>query len=178
MKDSIIDFFILVCKKLEQLKLPYMLTGSAALNFYSVIRTTQDLDIVIELEEENITQFLSSFPNHYYHEPSIIDEIKRNGMFNLIDFNTGYKIDFILRKNTSYSKIAFGRRLINDEFGEPVSVISIEDLIIAKLQWIQELYSDRQVDDINKLLRNVEVNREYLKFWVNELNLNTYNVQL
>lgn len=178
MNNSIIEFFILVCKKLENLQLPYMLTGSAALNFYSVIRTTQDLDIVIELQEENVDKFLSSFPNHYFHAPSILTEIERNGMFNLIDFTTGYKIDFILRKNTHYSEIAFERRIVSDEFGEPVFVISIEDLIIAKLQWIQQLYSDRQATDINQLLRNVETDREYLQFWIKELKLNTFDLEL
>lgn len=54
MNDSIITFFLTVCQKLDDLALPYMLTGSAAMNYYSVIRTTQDLDIVLELREDEL----------------------------------------------------------------------------------------------------------------------------
>ena len=178
MKDSIIDFFLLVCQKLETLQVPYMLTGSAAMNFYSVIRTTQDLDIVLELQEYQVEAFLSVFPNHYFHEPSILSEIKRLGMFNLIDFNTGYKIDFILRKNTPYSAKAFARRWLSDDFGHSVWVISAEDLILAKLQWIQQLYSDRQASDIQQMLQSNQIDRVYLKYWVTELKLNTYAIIL
>ena len=49
MNESIIDFFLLVCQKLDQLTISYMLTGSAAMNYYAVSRTTQDLDIVLEI---------------------------------------------------------------------------------------------------------------------------------
>lgn len=178
MNDSIITFFLTVCQKLDDLALPYMLTGSAAMNYYSVIRTTQDLDIVLELKEDELEAFLGAFPNHYYHETSIITEIKRKGMFNLIDFNTGYKIDFILRKNTEYAKVAFSRRWKSNDFGFPIWVISLEDLLLAKLLWIQELYSDRQANDIQQLLNGETIDKNYLYFWIKELNINTYKLKL
>jgi hypothetical protein len=178
MNDSIIDFFLLVCQKLETLKLPYMLTGSAAMNYYSVIRTTQDLDIVIEIQQNEVESFLAIFPNHYYHEPSIISEIRRQGMFNLIDFKTGYKIDFILRKNDEYSETAFSRRWLSNDFGHPIYVISLEDLILAKLLWIQQLYSDRQATDIKQLLQSDEVDRKYLKLWIEKLNIKIYEIAI
>jgi hypothetical protein len=178
MNESIIQFFLSVCQKLDDLKLPYMLTGSAAMNYYSVIRTTQDLDIVLELREEELEDFLRAFPNHYFHEPSIVTEIKLKGMFNLIDFNTGYKIDFILRKNSEYAKTAFTRRWLSEDFGAPVWVISLEDLLLAKLLWIQQIYSDRQANDIQQLITADTIDREYLQFWINELNINTYTIKL
>ena len=178
MNDSIIGFFLIVCQKLDNLKLPYMLTGSAAMNYYSVVRTTQDLDIVLELHESEVQSFIASFPNHYYHEPSIISEIKRQGMFNLIDFDSGYKIDFILRKNTDYSHVAFSRRWSSDDFGHPIWVISLEDLILAKLLWIQQLYSDRQATDIKQLLLSADVDKVYLQHWIEKLNLKTYELNI
>lgn len=155
-----------------------MLTGSAAMNYYSVIRTTQDLDLVLELQETEVSEFLKAFPNHYYHEPSIITEIKRGGMFNLIDFQTGYKIDFILRKNTEYSKLAFSRRWLSNDFGYPIWVISLEDLLIAKFLWIQQLYSDRQAADIKQLLNATQIDNSYLHFWIKELNITTYDIEI
>jgi len=57
-----------------------------------------------------------------------------------------------------------------------VYVISLEDLILAKLQWIQTLYSDRQAQDIQNLLRNPDLDKGYLTHWIQELNLNTYEL--
>lgn len=82
----IFDFLQNITQKLNALAIPYMLTGSAAMDFYSVGRITKDLDIVIELKVADVDRFLAVFNNHYYHEPSIIEEIKRRGMFNIIDF--------------------------------------------------------------------------------------------
>ena len=57
-------------------------------------------------------------------------------------------------------------------------VISIEDLIIAKIRWIQDLVSERQLEDIQNLLLNPMVDRNYLKYWIKELDLNTYQIKL
>lgn len=178
MEQNIIDFFLEVCKKLDTLQIPYMLTGSAAMNYYAVFRTTQDLDIVLQMREDQVETFLSAFPNHYFHQPSMLTEIRQRGMFNLIDFKSGYKIDFILHKNTPYARTAFARRQVNDNFGFPVSVISLEDLILAKLQWIQTLYSERQATDIEMLLREKTIDKTYLNHWITTLDLNLYQLKL
>jgi len=41
-----------VCRRLETSKIPYMITGSTASNFYAVPRMTRDIDIVIEIKGE------------------------------------------------------------------------------------------------------------------------------
>jgi hypothetical protein len=41
--------------------------------------------------------------------------------------------------------------------------VTIEDLIISKLEWIQVLQSEKQVGDIKALLENPELDMAYLK---------------
>lgn len=172
----IIDLLKSVCTKLEQLQIPYMVSGSVAMSFYTLGRNTQDIDIVLELEESNLEQFLATFDHHYYHQPSIVVEIKRKGMFNIIDFETGLKVDFILRKPNEYAKVAFSRRQIRSSFGFPVSVVSIEDLILAKLLWIQQIVSDRQKNDIRTLLLNPSIDKEYVEQWASNMNIKTFDL--
>lgn len=168
-----------VCQQLNQLGLPYMLTGSAALEFHTVGRTTRDLDVVIELREDQIELFLAAFTNHYYHQPSVLAEIRRGGMFNLIDFETGFKIDFILRQDSDYGRTAFSRRIYDaTALAIPIWVITLEDLILAKLIWIQDIYSDRQIVDIQQLLRNSATDYAYLHQWISILHLNTFDLPL
>ena len=44
-----LEILKLVCNRLEDAQIPYMLTGSFAGNFYAVPRMTRDIDIVLEL---------------------------------------------------------------------------------------------------------------------------------
>jgi hypothetical protein len=106
------DLLIRITEALESKNIPYMLSGSIAMNSYTVPRMTLYIDIVIELREENLPAFLSLFDDRYYiNRDTVKNEVKRLGMFNIIDHDTGYKIDFIVRKNSIYRKHEFERRI-------------------------------------------------------------------
>lgn len=97
-------------------------------------------------------------------------------MFNVIDFMTGFKIDFIVRKNSEFNIHEFKRRKKHEIFGYETWIVSIEDLIISKLNWIQEIQSDTQINDIRNLLLNPITDKDYVVDWCQKLNLNTYNL--
>jgi len=153
-----------------------MISGSIALNIYSIPRMTRDIDIVIELSEKRIDEFADLFPNSYLDKDVILEEIKRNGMFNIIDHATGFKIDFIIRKETEYFINAFQRRQRIKEFNTDLWVIDLNDLIIAKLIWIQQYQSERQMLDIKNLLLNPETDMIYIVNWCDTLKLQTFNL--
>lgn len=159
---------------LENKNIEYMLSGSIALNNYSIPRMTMDIDLVIELNENNVNDFLEIFTQGYYlNKDTVKTEIKRNGMFNAIDFETGFKIDFILRKNTDFRRLEFSRKKRAKIADFEVWIVSLEDLIISKIEWIQILQSDKQITDIQNLLKNPKIDIDYVKNWCNKLNLKT-----
>lgn len=97
-------------------------------------------------------------------------------MFNVIDHSTGFKLDFIIRKETEYHNFAFNRKIRVKEFDTELWVIELNDLIIAKINWIQQYQSEKQIFDIENLLLNPEKNIYYIKYWCEKLNLQTYNL--
>jgi hypothetical protein len=166
-----------VCNKLEEINIPYMLSGSLAMNVYTVPRMTRDIDIVIKLELKDIDTFSDLFDEGFYiYKEGIRTEIQREGMFNVIDYESGEKIDFIIRKSTKFHINEFERRRPTEAFGFKTWVVSIEDLIIAKLKWIQDLESETQKRDISNLLNSSNVDRAYVEKWCKKLNLKTYNL--
>lgn len=165
-----------VCNKLDEHGINYMVSGSIALNIYAIPRLTRDVDIVIELTENKIDEFTSLFPNAYYDKNTIKEELRRKGMFNVIDHSTGFKIDFIIRKETEYHNNEFKRRKKVYEFDTELWVVDINDLIIAKIIWIQEFQSDRQIFDIENLLLNPLKDLDYIRYWCKRLNLKTYDL--
>ncbi len=63
-----------------------MLSGSVALNAYSIPRYTRDIDIVIELQSGNFPFFADVFTTRdcYFHRETAEEEVRRQGMFNVI----------------------------------------------------------------------------------------------
>jgi len=53
----ILDLLKRVCKSLDENKFPYMISGSIAMNLYSIPRMTMDIDIVVKLSFKRIDEF-------------------------------------------------------------------------------------------------------------------------
>ncbi len=172
----ILELLKRVCTSLDKRDISYMITGSIAMNIYAIPRMTRDIDFVVDLSLSRIDEFIDLFPDSYFNKDAIKDEVMRQGIFNIIDHSTGFKLDFILRKNTEYSKLAFTRRKRIAELDTELWVISLEDLIIAKIIWIQHYQSDKQIQDIENLLLNPDKDMNYILKWCNEMNLKTYNL--
>ncbi len=161
-----------VSKKLIEYKIPFMLTGSIAMNFYVEPRMTRDIDIVVYLQKENISAIVKMFEQDYYiDEDSVRMAIESNRMFNIVHNETVTKVDFIIRKKTEYRLVEFERRQLVNFVNIPTYIVSKEDLIISKLDWMKNSKSDMQKKDISLLLSS-DYDKDYVKKWSIELALN------
>jgi predicted nucleotidyltransferase len=164
-----IKVFREVINRLNCNNVPYMVSGSVAMNYYTVPRMTRDIDIVIEIND--IESFYNTFKNEYYIDKITVgNAVRDRSMFNIIHLKEAIKIDFIIKKDTEYRKIEFERRKQVDIDGSKVSIVSIEDLIISKLLWSRQSRSDFQINDIKNLLKE-KIDLKYLEEWVGKLGI-------
>jgi len=160
---------------LERAQILYMLTGSVASSAHGVPRATRDLDIVIAPTNAQLTALIEQLPSsdYYADENQAQQALANRGQFNVIDFATGWKIDFIIAEGSDYGHTAINRRRLIDIAGTNVYVASAEDVLIAKLQWVKMGASDRQLQDSAGILciqgSNLDV--AYVERWVRELRL-------
>lgn len=173
-----LDFLKRMCGILETAQIPYMLSGSLALNVYTVPRMTRDIDMIVALQESNLDLFLSFFPSKSYYVSPIaaLEAVRAPGMFNIIDYESGYKLDVIVLKPDLYRQTEFQRRVRTGVLGFLAYIVQPEDLILSKLLWIQQLDSERQRTDIQHLLALPEIDSDYLNHWISELNLKTHGL--
>jgi len=163
-----------IAPALERAAIPYMVVGSVAYNAYGEPRATFDIDIVIEPSRDSLLAFLTALPARYYVDHDVaLDALARRSMFNVIDADTGWKVDFIVRKDRAFSIEEFARRqreLVDDV---AVFVATAEDTIIAKLEWAKLGNSARQLDDVRRLVgvRGDTLDRAYIAHWVGALGL-------
>ncbi|NGX27342.1 MAG: hypothetical protein K940chlam6_01276 [Chlamydiae bacterium] len=167
-----IDVLKLVCHRLEQADIPYMLTGSLAANFYVVPRMTRDIDIIIEIQKFDVDRLFQIFQEDFYiDKDSIYEAIEYQGMFNIIHNNSVLKIDFIIRKDISYRDTEFKRRHRVQFENSPIWIVAPEDLILSKLFWAKDSLSDMQLKDVKNLLSLKNLDKAYIDKWVQKLNL-------
>ena len=164
-------------ENLEQRKIEYLLSGSYALNLYTPPRTTRDIDIVVDINLQNFDSFLEIFSKGFYlNKEAILEDVKRRTLFNIIHLKEGFKFDFIPKKRNEISIEQFRRQKYLKINGFHAWAITAEDLIISKLQWIQESKSAFQMKDIEELLAREDLDKKYIKEWILKLKLNTFNL--
>ena len=89
---TLVDFF-------DKNKIEYMLSGSVAMSTYTLPRFTRDLDFIVHLNPNDALLMANHFKEGYYCDlDSIIDAIKTEGFFNIIDHKSNYKADFVILK--------------------------------------------------------------------------------
>ena len=104
--------------------------------------------------------------------------MRRESMFNVIDAKSGFKVDFIVLKSSEYHQTAFSWRRVTEFMEMPVYTISPEDLVLAKIIWIQDYQSSQQITDIKNLLAIPVFQRAYIYHWIKELKLATFDLPL
>jgi hypothetical protein len=104
--------------------------------------------------------------------PDAVDEAwRRRGIFNVIDYASGWKTDLILRKDRPFSRSEFERRVRTRILGVDVFVTTAEDTILAKLEWARLGESERQLRDVIGVieLRGDTLDVAYIERWAREL---------
>lgn len=164
-------------RALDSSDIPYMLTGSFASNVYGMGRGTQDVDFVIAATADQLRKLSSLLPPAEYNFDlqAALDALRHNSMFNVFDEVRGWKIDFILQKPSSFHREVFRRRTQADIEDISLSIITAEDLIVAKLEWAKAGGSARQIEDVAGILkvRRESLDRAYIEKWVKELGLDS-----
>jgi hypothetical protein len=164
----------LVLDKLEGCGIAYMLTGSFASNMHGVPRTTYDADIVIEVEPDSLDEFVRSLGDQFYVSREAAREaVSSRSMFNAIHLETGFKVDFIIRKTRPFSKEEFSRREKGVFLEESRWFATPEDVILAKLEWSKLGESERQfLDAVNiAKVQGEKLDRFYLEKWAKKLGI-------
>jgi hypothetical protein len=172
---SLASFLKAIVRTLDEAEIPFMLTGSLAAAFYGTPRATQDIDVVIESPLEKLDRLIAALENAdlYVDRAAAHEAYRTGGQFNAIDPTSGWKVDLIVRKNREFSKTEFARRQREELLGVEVALTTLEDLIIAKLEWSELGDSELQRRDIRALLdlAGDSIDREYMARWIAELEL-------
>ncbi|HEY0142467.1 MAG TPA: DUF6036 family nucleotidyltransferase [Thermoanaerobaculia bacterium] len=169
------DLFERLRTALDAAEVPYMVVGSFASSVHGLPRATRDVDIVIAPTREQLLRLIGQLPDtsYYADREQALDALKYRSQFNIVDFVSGWKVDFIIPRLTEFTESQFDRRRVIEISGVPVYVASPEDVVIAKLAWSKEGGSGRQLEDVASIItaQADHLDRRYIERWVRELKL-------
>lgn len=169
------DVFEKLRDALDALNIPYFVTGSFASSAHGVPRSTNDIDIVIAPTRQQMEQLLDAFPESEFaaFKEDALDAFDRNSLFNIVEYASMWKIDFIMRQPTAFDAARFARRGIVEIAGVLLYAASAEDTLITKLWWAKLGESERQINDAAGIIR-VQAGKldiGYVEHWVAALAL-------
>jgi hypothetical protein len=174
---SPLDVLSLVVSRLDKIGIEYMVGGSFASSAHGVPRSTQDADVVADLKQEQIGEFVELFRHDFYVDAGQVKEaVWRKRSFNIIHLQAYFKIDIFVLGNRGFDREQFSRREL-----QPVSsgteghvyIASAEDCVLSKLDWYRMGggVSDTQWRDVIGVLKSQvgELDFGYLSKWASEL---------
>lgn len=159
---------------LESMDLRYAIVGSYATLAYGESRFTHDVDIVVELPRDRITEFCGRFPapEWYVSESAANEAVQRRRQFNVIHTTSGNKLDFMIPKRDEWGRSQLDRRQAVGILPERIVFAAHpEDVILGKLQYFHEGGSDKHLRDICGILQTSGemIDRDNVRRWAEKL---------
>ena len=173
-----ISLALVVADILDSLEIPYLVGGSVASTLLGEPRSTQDIDMVIDLSPDKVTSLINLLqPRFYVSEAAVLEAIQYKRSFNIIDNESLGKVDFFILKNDPFPRTEFRRRQAKVVRQNPDRVLFLptaEDIILQKLIWHNLGFgSQKQWRDILGVikLQGETLDFNYLRQWGTNLGL-------
>jgi hypothetical protein len=177
-------FVKLVIDALEAAGVDYMIGGAVASWAWGEPRATQDLDLVVDIPSERVTQLSEELIKRDMQVPpdiilNTVLEERADLPINAIHGHSGYKADiYPYREGDELRRSALSRRKLVDlgpELGE-VYLHSPEDLIIYKLWYYSLSRQTKHLRDIISILMTLgdELDFSYIEHWAEQKGVNAY----
>lgn len=141
------------------------------------MRSTLDVDIVADVRPEHIRPLIVALASDFYTDEEMMrSAIEHHRSFNLIHYETAFKVDIFVRKTRLFDEMQLERlrrAVIATEPEQSVYVMSPEDTVLSKLEWYRmgDEISDRQWRDVLGVMKVCaeELDLAYLRRWAGEL---------
>jgi hypothetical protein len=163
-----------VAEVLDRLAIPYVIGGSVASSVLAEPRSTLDLDIMIDANEDAVRRLTKAItPDFHVDEEDAVDSFRQQRSFNAIHFGSAMKVDFFPAEALGREQIARRRAVHAGPGSAPLYFYSPEDLIIRKLLWFRagDETSSRQWRDVVSLMRIATIDSEVLLQRAREQNI-------
>lgn len=173
-----VDVALRVADALERAGVAYFVGGSFASSMQGEPRSTNDIDLVVDLAEERVGAVAAALgPDFEVDADALRRAARERGSWNVFHLATPFtKIDLFVLRHEPFDASEFGRRTpVEVRPGRRLYVKTPEDTILRKLLWYRQggAVSERQWRDVVEVLRlsGPVLDPAYLDRWAASLGL-------
>ena len=162
---------------LDQLGIAYLVGGSVASLVHGEVRTTQDVDLVVDLAPERLGPLAAALQAQFLADAELLRICLRQRIAsNVVHRGTGLKLDLFPLRDRPFSREELARAVrVQIAPGCSVRIATAEDCVLTKLEWFRKggEVSERQWRDVQGVLRLQagRLDRGYLRRWAGELGI-------
>lgn len=170
---------VFMTELLDRIGIQYVIGGSFASSVHGEPRSTNDVDIVTDLREDQAASLIAALRDEYYVDADAVREaLEVGGSFNIIHTGTAVKIDMFVAGEDALDRARLERRQVLRIPVAPGKEVAVyvdtpEDTIIRKLEWFRRggESSERQWRDVVGVLRTQAglLDDAYLRAWAERL---------
>lgn len=159
MLEDQITVAMLVTDTLEALGATYAIGGSFASAVHGVMRATMDANLVADLRLERAAPFARALSDVFCVDHDMMrGAIREHSSFNLIHFETAFKVDVFVARPRDFDRSQLARRELHLLSEDPIRrayITTAEDVVLAKLEWYRlgGEVSNRQWSDVLGVLK-------------------------
>ncbi len=169
---------LIVTRILEEHGIPYLIGGSVASIIHGEPRLTNDIDLVADIREEQVSQLVAALETDFYIDDRAVHRaVRERKSFNILYLETMYKVDIFIPRGDEWSheqmRLREGKNLVEGDESTLRLVASPETTVLQKLWWFRRgnEVSEQQWRDVLGVLK-VKADRldyDYLKLWAAKL---------
>ncbi len=180
MEPDTLEVLLGVVDILEALGVPYLVGGSLASSLYGIPRSTNDIDLVVDLQPDHVRPLIAALGDEFFvDEESIREAIQHRRSFNIIHNTTFDKLDLFVVRDHPWRRQELSRRrperIVPEREDALVYFASPEDTVLSKLDWYHRggEVSDRQWGDVLAVLKvqGSALDIDYLRTWASRLDI-------
>ena len=161
-------------RRLDAIGVNWVIGGSIASSVHGEARSTQDVDMVVDLLVHHVTPFEKAMSRDYYVDAEAMRHAVTAGeSFNAVHFASAIKVDLFVAGDDPFEAERLQRRERIDMPNGILYVDTAEHTLLRKLEWYRrggEL-SERQWRDVQAIARvqGDRLDREQLRRWATRL---------
>ena len=147
------DLVVVVFDALDGLRVPFMLSGSLASNFYGVPRATQDADLVLDYQRLPVEAFAARIAGVFDVDPQAGFESVTGSLRVVARARAAaFDVELFGLTDDEHDRTRFARRRFVDVLNRLVAVPTAEDVIVNKLRWFKLAKRRKDFDDARNVL--------------------------